>query len=409
MHPAIKILLIILTLAVCAFIGFWLMLFIALTGRIEVALPALAVFLLAIPFLLFSRFKKQSALVMLLALLIGGSHYGYHLNQMVQAEKVPQLTADHMDLEPYQPFAPDNRLAKLDEPATLHIPAAQRPRLDGAVALYPLYAAFAQAVYPPPSADKAHEYIWHLSEVVTMTNTPDAYQRLIDGKTDIIFVAAPSDAQIQAAKAAGKTFKLTPIGKEAFVFFVNRQNPVNGLSSEQVVQIYSGSLKNWREVGGADQAIRAFQRNENSGSQTTMQKIMGSTPLMKPLRQDRIVSMGGIVNEVADYRNYDNALGFSFRYYTQTMLKNQQIKLLDINGISPSRENIANGSYPYTREFYAVTTGNETPAMQQFIAWMQSPQGQKLIDKTSYVPLQQPQSFKILQPQPAFSDKPHKE
>lgn len=388
MHPAIKILLILVTLAACAFVGFWLMLFIVFSGRAEVALPALAVFLIAVPFLLFSRFKKQSAVVMLLAAVIGAGHFGYHAWKMARAAEVPQMRAGDLDLSLYQPFEEHNLLAKLEAPATLHIPAAERPRLDGAVALYPLYAAFAQAVYPPPASDKAHEYIWHLSEVVQMNNTPDAYQRLIEGKTDIIFVAAPSEAQVQAAKAAGKTFKLTPIGKEAFVFFVNRQNPVNQLTTEQVVQIYSGRLKNWQDVGGKNEKIRAFQRNENSGSQTTMQKIMGDTPLMNPPHEDRNVSMGGIVSVVADYRNYPNALGFSFRYYTQTMLQNKQIKLLDINGIAPTRENIANNRYPYTREFYAVTVGNESPATQQLIEWIQSPQGRELIDKTGYVALQ---------------------
>lgn len=389
MHIAVKILLIVLTIAVCAFVGFWLMILLAFIGRIEVALPALAVFLSAVPFLLFSRFKKQSAWVMLLALLIGSGHFGYHTWQMQQAQKVPQLTAD-LHLEHYQPFAENNRLAKLDAPATLHIPAPERPRLDGAIALYPLYAAFAQAVYPPPAVDKAHDYIWHLSEVVEMYNTPDAYQRLIEGKTDIIFVAAPSEQQIEAAKAAGKTLKMTPIGKEAFVFFVNQNNPIDNLSTEQIIQIYSGSLKNWRDVGGRDETIRAFQRNENSGSQTTMQKIMGTTPLMKPPHEDRIGNMGGIVNQVADYRNYPNALGFSFRYYTQTMLANKQIKLLNINGIAPTRANIADNRYPYTREFYAVTAGNESPSVQKFIDWMQSPQGRELIDKTGYVPLSPP-------------------
>ncbi|WP_373740526.1 PstS family phosphate ABC transporter substrate-binding protein [Neisseria sp.] len=379
-----KILLFVLSAAALAFVGFWGMLFIVLSGRPEVALPCLIVFLIALQLCLFTRFKKQTGIVMALAVLLGGGHFGYHAWQMEQAHKVPQMTAD-VDLDEYEPFAENNRLAKLDAPAALQIPADRRPRLDGAVALYPLYAAFVQAVYPPPAPENSWEYGWRNEGMVAMTNTPDAYERLIKGETDIIFVAEPSDAQVKAAAAAGKTFKLTPIGKEAFVFFVNKQNPVGNLSTEQVVGIYSGRLKNWREVGGPDQAIRAFQRNENSGSQTALQKIMGGTPLMEPPYEDRMQNMGGIVKGVADYRNYENALGFSFRYYTQTMLNNNQIKLLNINGIAPTRENIANNSYPYAKEFYAVTAGNETPAVKQFIEWIKSPQGRELINKTGYV------------------------
>lgn len=150
MNLAVKILLIVLTLAACIFVGLWGTIFIAFTGRTEAALPTLAVFLLAVPFLLFSRFKKISALVMVVAALIGGGHYGYHAWQMAQAQKVPQVAAGDLDLQPYQPFSANNRLARLGAPATLTLAADQRPRLDGALALYPLYAAFVQAAYPPP-------------------------------------------------------------------------------------------------------------------------------------------------------------------------------------------------------------------------------------------------------------------
>lgn len=385
MRPVLKFILFLMTAAALAFIGFWGMVMIVFTGRPEVAVPCLIIFLLALLLCLFTRYKKQTGIVMSLSFVIGGAHYGYHVWQYEQARRVPQMTAGDINLNVYEPFSDNNQLARLDAPSTLRVAAEERPRLDGAVALYPLYAAFVQATYPPPGADETREYNYLTSDFVRMTNTPRAYERLIRGQADMIFVAAPSDEQVKAAAAAGKTFKLTPIGREAFVFFVNKQNPVSNLTTGQVVGIYSGRLKNWREVGGPDQAIRAFQRNENSGSQSTMQKIMGNAPLMTPPREDRLQSMGGIVNDVADYRNYNNALGYSFLYYTQTMLKNNQIKLLNINGIAPTRDNIINGAYPYAKAFYVVTTGNESPAAQRFIAWIQSPQGRELINKTGYV------------------------
>lgn len=68
------------------------------------------------------------------------------------------------------------------------------------------------------------------------------------------------------------SLKLTPIGREAFVFFVNKRNPVDSLTVEQIKDIYSGTVTNWKEVGGKKASIRAFQREENSGSQTKLQK-----------------------------------------------------------------------------------------------------------------------------------------
>lgn len=217
-----------------------------------------------------------------------------------------------------------------------------------------------------------------------MTNTPHAYERLIADETDIVFVAGPSDAQGKTAATAGKTFKLTPIGKEAFVFFVNRQNSVNKLTTEQAVQIYSGRLKNWRETSGEDKPIRAFQRNENSGSQTAMQKIMGNPPLMTPPYEDRIQDMGGIVNGIITIITI-------MRWFFPSIItprpccKTIRLDCCTSTGLPPHAENIANGSYPYTREFYPVTTGNESPAVRRFIEWIQSAQGKELLNKTGYV------------------------
>lgn len=144
------------------------------------------------------------------------------------------------------------------------------PRLDGATALYPLYSAFVQAVYPQDTYNSSIELTGN--DLVLCTSTSEAYKRLIAGNADIIFAAAPSLAQTKQAKLAGRELKLTPIGREAFVFFVNKRNPVDSLTIEQIKDIYSGTVTNWSEVGGKKASIRAFQRAENSGSQTKLQK-----------------------------------------------------------------------------------------------------------------------------------------
>ena len=169
----------------------------------------------------------------------------------------------------YEPFRMDTRAASLDEYSTLTL-TNNLPRLDGALALYPLYSAFAKAVYP---ANDDTTLPWWNSDTITCQNTPYAYEKLIKGDVDIIFVAGPSAEQLQMAKAVGVEFKLTPIGREAFVFFVNAKNPVNGLSTKEIQNIYSGESTNWSEFGGKDSAIRAFQRPVNSGSQTALIRL----------------------------------------------------------------------------------------------------------------------------------------
>lgn len=284
-----------------------------------------------------------------------------------------------VDLHAYTPFVSGTSAVKLDVPATLKL-EDDLPVIDGATALYPMYAAFAQAVYPEK------EYDLYSSEVMSnMTNV--AYEKLIDGSVDIIFVAGPSAKQMEATKQAGKELKLTPIGKEAFVFFVNAKNPVKSLTLDEIKGIYSGEITNWKEVGGRRKAIRAFQRPEDSGSQTALQKLMGDVTIMDSPKENTIDLMGGIIDQVSAYTNYSNAIGFTFRYYSTEMIHNDKIRLLQVEGIEPIAETIQSGEYPITAELYAVTAGSDNPHLDEFIQWILSDQGQKIIEKTGYVPI----------------------
>ena len=137
------------------------------------------------------------------------------------------------------------------------------------------------------------------------------------------------------------------------------------------------------------QSIRVFQRPENSGSQTMLEKIMGNIPIMEPRREDISEGMGRIINQVAVYKNFSNSIGYSFLFYSTEMVKNDRIKLLSIDGIYPSRETIQDGSYPFSNSFYAiyVDTADKNENIEAFIEWILSDQGQYLIEKTGYTPI----------------------
>lgn len=304
-------------------------------------------------------------------------------------QSIPKVTQDDYEIfNNYQPFTEQFKGITLD--STLKL-TDNLPRIDGATAFYPIYASFVQNIYPKG----VYEY-WNYSgeegkvegeeSLVVCSKTPNAYQRLIEGKTDIIFVLGPSEKQLQAAKEAGVEFEMTPIGKEAFVFFVNSKNPVEELSIEQIQKIYSGAITNWKEVGGKNDSIRAFQRPEGSGSQSALLRLMGDIKLAEPLEEDLVSGMGGIIRQTADYKNYKNAIGYSFRYYSTELVQNHQIKLLAIDGIQPTKENILNHSYPINNDFYAITLkGHENPNIDRIIEWVSGGQGQKIIDEIGYV------------------------
>ncbi|MDR2953532.1 MAG: substrate-binding domain-containing protein [Prevotella sp.] len=296
-------------------------------------------------------------------------------------DNIPTVDEQGVNLFDYEPFGTNTKAAFLGEESTLKL-TDSLPSIDGATALYPLYAAFTRAVYPE------NEYDPYNSNVRSNT-TPLAYERLLEGEADVIFCAAPSQSQREEAAGSEKEFIMTPIGREAFVFFVNANNPVSELTVSQIQYIYSGKITNWKEVGGRNEEIKAFQRPKNSGSQTMLEKIMGDKPLTEAPTQDIATGMGGIIEQTADYKNFENAIGYSFLFFATEMVGNNQIKLLKINGITPEKETIRTGEYPFTGEFYAITTDTLNKNVNKLINWILSDQGQELVEKTGYIPLEE--------------------
>jgi phosphate transport system substrate-binding protein len=315
------------------------------------------------------------------------TQYRNHKNAIYYA--TPQISEQDFDLTDYTPKG--EKTARLDENPTVTI-EKDFPNIDGATALYPLYSAAAQAIEPDVYFDCG--FGMGLSFVcivdISCSKTGGAYYGLIEGHSDIIFVGGPSQEQLEKAQEAGVKLNLTPIAKEAFVFIVNKDNPVNNLSSQQLKDIYAGRIKLWRQVGGKWEFIKPFQRPQNSGSQTAFEKFMEGVKIM-PARQELVAtSMGSLVESLAEYRNFSSAIGYSFRFFVNEMSGNKDVKILSIDGVYPDERTIRDGSYPISLELYAVTsdqTENKNPNTKVFINWLLSPQGQRLVEKVGYIPL----------------------
>ena len=298
----------------------------------------------------------------------------------------------------YKPFH-SNQTIRLAEKTSLQFSEEnQLPKIDGAKALYPVYASFAENIYPKNQIDDEDCFNHYLNKYgrnanpqykqsifVNCNNTIQSFENLLYGEIDIAFLAKPSKNQMKIAEENGIELNMKPIGKEAFVFFTNKKNTVNNLSQQNIKDIYSGKIKYWHKVGGKFQKIRPFQRNENSGSQSTMQKLMGDVPLMQPEKRNYSGSMGGIIRRVAKYRNHSNAMGYSFRFFVETLHAHENIKLFSIDGVYPNKDNIRNGTYPFAYPFYAITVkGRESPETQQFLQWLDSPDAKYIIENAGY-------------------------
>lgn len=308
-----------------------------------------------------------------------------------------------IDINEYMPFEEKSKIVKVKD-SSLKL-QENVPIVDGAAALFPVYTAFVNAVYPENVVNEGiqstvicsteikddrtvstarTEYILNMG-VFQYNNTVEGYKKLAEKETDIFFGAYPSKEQIAYAEANNTTLEFTPIGREGFVFFVNKNNPIDNLTSDEIREIYAGRITNWKDVGGKNKEILAFQRNKGSGSQSMMIRFMNGVKLKEPIKNENVDSMALIVDDVADYKNYNNSIGYSFRYYAEDIIANQNVKLLSVDGIAPTVENISNGTYPITTDFYAVTyKENENPNVNKLIEWILSEEGQYIIEETGY-------------------------
>lgn len=284
-----------------------------------------------------------------------------------------------IDVKAYLPHEAESDLARID--ASLGL-TGDLPVLDGAAALVPVYASIINAVYPEGcvtyeggsfSDDNFYGENFAADSKMQYNNTVRGYQAIVDGTTDILFCAAPSAEQKQYAEEQGVELVYVPIGLEAFVFFVNENNPVDDLTAEQIRSIYAGEYTNWSEVGGANRVINPVTRLSGSGSQTAMEAFMGDREIAS---KSPFAITGG-------------SIGFSFRYYMDGIVDNEAVKMLSLNGVYPSAENIRNGSYPIIAQFYAIyRADNDNDNIPILIDWILSEEGQMLIEESGYVRIQ---------------------
>lgn len=295
------------------------------------------------------------------------------------------------DFSQYMVYSQPGKLAALDHPAAFQIQdEVDMPVMDGAEACYPLYAAAAKAVYQ----DIAHiesnwadsgERAWTNGKIVTFTNTVVGFERLIEGNVDLFFGARPSADQLAYAAEQGVELEITPIGREAFVFFVEEDEPVDGLTQDQLRAIYHGDVTDWSQVGGRAGEIAAFQRPAGSGSQTMMEYFMGEVSLKEPQTYETVGSMEGVIRHVAQYASQRGALGYSFRYFIQGLSQEKGVKLLAVDGVTPDLAHIEDGSYPLTVPLCLVTRKDDpNPNVGKMIDFFLSPDGQTLVRETGY-------------------------
>jgi len=272
------------------------------------------------------------------------------------------------------------------------------PSMDGSTVCVPMAMELARQWLGLEEGD--------MNGFVTFSTTPYAYDRLTQGKAnplvtiksqgvmmddthpiDLVLATYPNADERQAAADAGVELVYVPFCCDAFVFMVNDLNPVDSLTVAQIQEIYMGKHPSWADFGGTPQALTAYQRPHGSGSQTAMEEMVMQGLTIQKVEENYISD--GMADAVAQIGNYDNgvgAIGYSYLYYVNTLVESGGIKVLAIDGVSPTDENLQSGAYPFTVNYYAVYRKGDANT-EAFVNWLVSEEGQKAVAQAGYVPL----------------------
>ena len=286
----------------------------------------------------------------------------------------------------------------------LRLPDAAFPNLDGSTVMIPMAVEFArqhlgmtteqaEQFYNFSKTHQAYEYL--CGRVGLGYTFHDYYFEGVEfaywdnGPTDLVLGTTPGEEEFVIANETGVTLVQKPVCRDAFVFITGKNNPVESLTLEQVQGIFSGEITNWKEVGGANEKIQAYQRQPGSGSQTGIEQlVMQGVPMATPKKVSVIVSMGELVDAVAEYQNSAASIGYSYRYYIDNQYSKENIKQLKIEGVAPTDENIRSGAYPLSVSYVGVfRQGEEDGPGAKFLDWILSEEGQACVEQAGYIKL----------------------
>ena len=255
------------------------------------------------------------------------------------------------------------------------------PVIDGSTSTKPMAAALTSIMLGIPRSEA--------DEMLEFHKTSSSFSYLVEGHADLLICAEPADSVFDMMKENHFDYEMEPFAAEALVFVVNASNPVDSLTIEQIQKIYTGEIKNWKEVGGEDKEIVPVQRNETAGSQVMMEKlVMKDLTMMEAPKELMPEEMGGLIEVVKSYDNSAGAIGYTPYYYATNMKMADGLKIIKVGGVEPNKETIAKGEYPFRTSYYVVISKMipEGWAPRVLYNWILSEEGQKLAEMEGYVP-----------------------
>jgi len=168
------------------------------------------------------------------------------------------------------------------------------------------------------------------------------------------------------------------IALDVLAIIVNPANPVNNLSHTELKKIYLGEIQNWKEVGGKDEAIVPVTRDKNSGSRSAFDEIALEKKDAAAAKLKTVITAGDMAAEIAKNPSAIGYVGFGNLDKT--------VKVLAIDGISPTQQTIRNGNYKLFRPLLLMTGPLSQPLADYFIQYALSGEGQKTVEAQGWIP-----------------------
>lgn len=203
---------------------------------------------------------------------------------------------------------------------------------------------------------------------------------LIDGTCDIGNSSRPAkEEEIKTAKEKGVEIYANIIARDAIAVIVNPANQVDGLTLEQIKDIYLGKISNWSEIGGKDQAIVVVSRDSASGTFETFNELALKKEKLRP---DALMqaSNAAVATTVATTRGAIGYVGLG--YVTD------KVKAIKVNNTLPSKETVNDNSYPLARPLFMYTNGQPEGAVKKFVDFVLGAEGQKLVEENGFISVQ---------------------